>query len=121
MHRQAAPKRDVEPLLRPRIVAVIGASATRQAQGNGVLRNLREIGYAGRVVPVHPTAASVDGLEAVASIADLPAGTDAAVVAIPAPAVARVLSELERAGVRSAVVFSNGFTAAEQAEYRRIA
>src|SRR5579875_2329818 len=118
MHRQAAPKRDVEPLLRPRIVAVVGASATRQAQGNGVLRNLREVGYAGRVIAVHPTAAAIDGFEAVGSISALPEGTDTAVVAIPAPAVTGVLAELQQAGVRSVVVFSNGFTAPQQSEYR---
>lgn len=114
-------RRDVEPLLRPRSVAVIGASATRRTQGNGVIGNLRLVGYAGRVIPVHPTAPEVDGLPTIAAIRLLPPGVDTAVVAIPAPSVAGVLRELEAAGVRSAVVFSNGFGAAEQAEVEALA
>ena len=113
--------RDVEPLLRPKTVAVIGASATRQTQGNGVIRNLRQVGYAGRIIPVHPTAAEVDGLATARAVGDLPDGTDTAVVAIPAPTVPGVLTELEQAGVRSAVVFSNGFPKAAEEAYRQMA
>ncbi|MGH7153416.1 MAG: CoA-binding protein, partial [Acetobacteraceae bacterium] len=68
--------RDVEKLLRPSSVAVIGASATRQSQGNGVIRNLQLVGYAGRIIPVHPTAAEIDGLPTVGAISNLPAGID---------------------------------------------
>ncbi len=112
---------DVEPLLRPKTVAVIGASATRQTQGNGVIRNLNLVGYAGRIIPVHPTAPEIDGLAAVSAISQLPPGTDTAVVAIPASAVPGALAELEQASVRSAVVFSNGFPAEAEASYRRLA
>ena len=113
--------RDVEPLLRPKTVAVIGASGTRQTQGNGVIRNLKLVGYAGRIIPVHPTASEIDGLPTVRSIADLPRDTDAAVVAIPAPSVVGVLAELDQADVRSAVVFSNGFPAAEEEAFKALA
>jgi len=113
--------RDVEALLRPRSVAVIGASATRRTQGNGVIRNLQEAEYSGRILPVHPTAAAVDGLDTVSAIDRLPAEVDTAIVAIPAPGVADVLQDLERAGVRSAIVFSNGFSPAEAAAWRRFA
>lgn len=115
------PERDVESLLRPRVVAVIGASAGRQTQGNGVIRNLREVGYTGRIVPVHPTAAEIDGLAAVSDVADLPEDTDTAVIAIPAPRVVGVLEALERRKIRSAVVFSNGFPAAQEAAFRALA
>ena len=113
--------RDVEPLLRPRVVAVIGASATRGTQGNGVIQNLQQVGYAGRIIPVHPTAPVVDGLEAVSAIARLPPGTDTAVIAIPASSVLPVLAELQQAGVRSAVVFSNGFSDEEASAFRAFA
>ncbi len=113
--------RDVEPLLRPRTVAVIGASATKRSQGNSVIGSLRLGGYSGRIVPVHPSASELDDLPAVASIDRLPPDTDTAVVAIPAASVAVALGELEAAGVRSAVVFSNGFSAAQQAEVRTLA
>jgi acetate---CoA ligase (ADP-forming) len=112
--------RNVGAIMRPRTVAVIGASATRTAQGNHVIGNLQRAGFAGRIVPIHPTAIEINNLPAVNSIAALPADIDVAVVAIPAAGVATCLAELEQTGVRSAVVFSNGFTPREEQDFRRV-
>lgn len=112
--------RNVGAIMRPRTVTVIGASATRTAQGNHVIGNLQRAGFAGRIIPIHPTAAEINNLPAVNSIAALPADIDVAVVAIPAARVAMCLAELEQAGVRSAVVFSNGFTSTQEQEFRRV-
>jgi len=57
--------RDVTPLVRPRSVAVVGASSRRVSQGNLVITNLKEWRFPGPVIPVHPNAASIDGLPAV--------------------------------------------------------
>ena len=112
--------RNVAAIMRPHTVAVIGASASRTAQGNHVIGNLQRDGFAGRIIPVHATAAEINTLPAVNPIAALPADVDVAVVAIAAAGVASCLSELEHAGVRSAVVFSNGFTPAQVQDYRRV-
>jgi acyl-CoA synthetase (NDP forming) len=112
--------RNVAAIMRPRTVAVIGASATRTAQGNHVIGNLQRAGFAGRIIPIHPTAGEINNLPAVHSVAALPADIDVAVVAIPAGRVAQCLAELEQAGVRSAVVFSNGFTPAQEQDFRRV-
>ncbi|MFI5011979.1 MAG: acetate--CoA ligase family protein [Hyphomicrobiales bacterium] len=114
-------QRDVTPLVKPRTVAVLGASANRRTQGNGVIQNLQRSGFGGRIMPIHPSAAAVDGLEATPAIDQLPPGTDLAIVAIPAPGVAASLAQLDRAGVRSAMVFTNGFSPAEEREFRALA
>ncbi len=114
-------ERSVAALVTPRTVAVVGASAKRRTQGNGVIQNLRNADYQGRIIPVHATAETVDGLEAVAAIDQLPRGIDVAVVAIPAAGVAATLGQLDRAGVRSAMVFTNGFSLAEETEFRQLA
>ena len=112
--------RNVGAIMRPRTVAVIGGSSTRTAQGNHVIGNLQRAGFAGRIIPVHPNAAEINNLPAVNSIAALPADIDVAVVAIPAARVAECLAELEQTGVRSAVVFSNGFTPAQEQDFHRV-
>lgn len=108
-------------LFRPRTVAVVGASATRVTQGNDVIANLLRFAYDGEILPVHPTAESIDGFPAVNSIADLPPEVDVAAVCVPARGVASVLRELDDAGCRSAVVVAAGFSDAEAAELREIA
>ncbi len=106
-------KRDVTAIMRPATVAVIGASGTRRTQGNQVIGNLQRAGFQGTILPVHASAETIEGLPVINGIAALPPGIDTAVVAIPASGVAAALADLDRAGVRSAVIFSNGFTTAE--------
>ena len=48
--------------MRPKSVAVIGASAKRTAAGNELLANLARFGFTGDVHVVHPTADAIDGL-----------------------------------------------------------
>ncbi len=111
--------RDVTPLVRPRMVAVVGASARRVSQGNVVIANLKDWGFPGRVIPVHPKARSIDGLPAVPSPDAMPVATDLAVLAIPAAGVEEALAGLERAGVRAAIVFANGFSREDEDAVRR--
>lgn len=111
----------LDALMRPKTVAVVGASAKRQTRGNLVLANLRRFGFTGTVLPVHPNAESVEGLPAAAAISDLPPNVDAAVLCVAADRVADTLLELDRAGCRAAVSVSAGFSRAEEDELRRTA
>ena len=110
--------RDVTSLVRPKTVAVIGASAKRASQGNVVIDNLNKWKFPGAVIPVHPSADTIEGLPALRAICDLPDDVDTAVVAIPAASVLESLIALERAHVRSAIVFANGFSIEEEARIR---
>jgi len=114
-------QRDVSTLIQPKSVAIVGASARRRTQGNGVIQHLLNAKFAGRIIPVHGTATEIDGLPTAGAIDQLPRGTDCAVVAIPAPSVAETLALLDRAGVRSAMVFTNGFSPTEESEFRELA
>ncbi len=96
-------------ILRPRSVAVIGASAERHTLGNQVLQNLRRFGFEGEVTCVHPRASSIEGWPAVPSVADLPADLDVAMVSVPASRVSGVLTELDAQGCPAAVVPAAGF------------
>ncbi len=103
--------RDVAPLVKPQTVAIVGASARRSSQGNVVIQNLLAWGFAGQILPVHPSAGEIDGVVACNAISALPPGVDTAIVAVPAADVLATLVALEAAGVRSANIFSNGFSA----------
>jgi acetate---CoA ligase (ADP-forming) len=49
----------MDALLRPRSVAVIGASAQRVNNGTVMLENLRHMRFGGEVIPVHASAAEL--------------------------------------------------------------
>ncbi|MFE3769623.1 acetate--CoA ligase family protein [Streptomyces sp. NPDC059122] len=96
-------------LMRPRSVAVVGASGTPGKIGHSVLRNLLDGGFPGEIHPVHPTADDILGRKAYRSVLDVPGEVDVAVFAIPAPRVPAALEEAGRKGVPNAVLIPSGF------------
>jgi len=101
--------RDLARLLAPRSVAIVGASPTPGALGNSVLANLDRHGFAGDIHLINPKRDEIGGRPCLKSIADLPEGVDAAVLAIPGAAVLGALRELAQRGVGAAVIFAAGF------------
>ncbi|WP_374446736.1 acetate--CoA ligase family protein [Stella sp.] len=97
------------PFFAPRSVAVVGASDDPTRLRGRILAQLVKGGFAGPIHPVHPTAATIQGLAAYPSIAATPAPPDLALIAIPSERVPGVLEECAAAGVRSALVYSGGF------------
>jgi acyl-CoA synthetase (NDP forming)/RimJ/RimL family protein N-acetyltransferase len=96
-------------LLTPGSVAVYGVSSRGVGVGAALLRHLRTGGFAGEIVPVHPSAATVDGLPAYPSLVEAGRTADLAVIAVPAPRVSEVVADCARAGVHGLVVVSAGF------------
>jgi acyl-CoA synthetase (NDP forming)/GNAT superfamily N-acetyltransferase len=98
-------------LLRPRAVAVIGASRRPGAAGNAVLRNLLRGGFAGPVYPVNPVAAAgagaVSSVRAFASVEDVDGPVDLAVLCVPPAQVAAAVAACGRHGVRGLVVITD--------------
>ena len=99
---------DLTPLMKPRSVAVVGASQ-RVNRATRVITNLQKFGYAGRVFPINAKYTEVLGLPCYPDLASLPEPADVVVVAIPAPDVPAVLTDAAARGVRGAVVLSSGF------------
>lgn len=99
---------DLTPLMKPRSIAVVGAS-TRMNRATRVITNLQRFGYAGRVFPINPRYTEVHGLPCYPDLAATPEPADTVVVAIPAADVPAVLTAAVEHGVRAAVVLSSGF------------
>lgn len=114
-------------LLRPRSVAIVGASATPGALGASVLGNLERNGYAGAIHLVNPKRSEIGGRPCLPSVEHLPEGVDVAVLAIPQPFVLETVRALAARRVGAAVIFSAGFAEAgeqglaQQREIGRIA
>jgi acetate---CoA ligase (ADP-forming) len=96
-------------VLRPRSVAVIGASRRRGTVGGELFHNLLAAGFAGPVYPVNPNATVVQSVAAYPTITKVPGPVDLAVLAVPAEQVVQVARECAAKGVRALVVLSAGF------------
>lgn len=119
--------RNIGRLLKPRSVAVVGASSTPGALGASVIANLERMGFAGEIHLINPKRETIGERRCLPSVADLPLGVDAAVLAIPRSAVIATMRELVERRVGAAIIFSAGFAEggeagrADQLELARIA
>ncbi|MFJ4275940.1 GNAT family N-acetyltransferase [Streptomyces coelicoflavus] len=98
----------MEPLFRPRAVAVVGVGRRPGSVGRAVLRHLITGGFTGRLFAVNPHAHALLGVPSYPAVAELPFPPDLVVVATPAPAVPTVAEESGKAGVRALAVVSAG-------------
>jgi acyl-CoA synthetase (NDP forming) len=106
---QAAEARSVANVLKPRSVAVIGASTDTSKIGHVLLANLLRGEFSGPVYPVHPGARSVRGVRAYPTVLDIPDEVDLAVLAVPPEEVPGVVDACLTKGVKGLVVVSSGF------------
>ncbi len=120
-------QRNLDRLLRPRSVALVGASSTPGSLGEAVLINLEEAGFAGGLYLVNPKRLVIRGRQCLGSIAELPDDVDCAVLAIPGTAVLDAVRACANKSLGSVIVFSAGFAEggeegrAAQVEMARIA
>ena len=107
--------RNLEKLFRPSSVALIGASDRPGSIGAVVMRNLLESGFVGPVYPVNPAHATVAGMRAWASVADLERAPDLALIATPPDTIPGIVSQLGECGTRAAIVLTAGLSARRDA------
>ncbi len=99
---------DLRPLLSPRSLAIVGASADDSIRGR-LTKQLIEHGFDGPIYPVTRSQSEVLGHKAYKSVAELPEPVDLAIIVVPA---AHVISTIEQCGARgipAAIIISSGF------------
>lgn len=101
--------RNLEPMLKPKSVAIIGASRDPDKVGNIIMQNYFNAGYSGKMYLVNKNAEEINGIKTYKSIMQIKQPVDLAVVAIPAKFVPEVIEECGKANVKSIIVVSGGF------------
>jgi len=101
--------RQMNRIMKPKAVAVIGASAENGKIGNSVMKNLINGGYKGEIYPIHPKADEILGRKVYKSVKDIPGEVDIAVFAIPASLVAGALIECGEKKVVGAILIPSGY------------
>lgn len=120
LRERVATVASLEPLFRPRGVAVVGASRDPQSVGYRVLENLVLNRFQGPVYPVNPAAAETPGEVAVVgsmlaypSIEKVPGPVDLAIITTPKEKVLGAAEDCGRHGVRAVMVLTTDMEAAQ--------
>ncbi len=117
----------MERILKPRSIAVVGASSDPRSFGGFVQGNLERFGYNGELHLVSRSRAEINGHPCVKTIDELPEGIDLAVLAIPVDGVQDAVRALAARRCFAAVIFASGFAEsgeegqAKQAELAQVA
>jgi acetate---CoA ligase (ADP-forming) len=99
----------LQVFFRPRSVALVGASRNPATIGGRILSGLIGGVFTGSIYPVNPSATTISGLVAYATVTDIPQPVDLAIIAVPRDAVLGVIDDCAIRGVKGVVVISAGF------------
>ncbi len=100
---------DIERIMDPEAVAVVGASTDETKRGYQAIETLQEGGYEGDIYPVNPGAEEIRGLEVHPTVSAIPGRVDLALIVTPAHVVPDVLEDCGGTDLAGAVVIAVGF------------
>jgi len=98
-------KHDLDRLLRPKSIAVIGGGTWCE----NTITQARKIGFDGPIWPVHPSKPTIAELPAFNSIEALPASPDATFIGINSHSTVEAVKALSKRGAGGAVCFASGY------------
>ena len=101
--------KNIEFIMNPRSIAVVGATNRAGSVGLAVFHNILSAGFEGVLYPVNPKAKSIQSVKAYPKLMDIPDEVDLAVIIVPAEIVCPILEEAGQKGVKGAIVISAGF------------
>lgn len=99
----------LDPLIRPRSLAIIGASDDRTRIGGRPIAYMQARGFDGALWPVNPKRDTVQGLPCFADVAALPGTPDVGLIAVPGAAALDAVEALGARGTKAAIMFTAGF------------
>jgi acyl-CoA synthetase (NDP forming) len=106
-------------LLRPKSVAIIGASADPTKMTGRPIGYLQRHGFGGEIWPVNPRAETIAGLPCFPDVAALPGAPDAAIVLLGPDRAEAAVRDLALRGCQAAIVLASGYGEANAEGARR--
>ncbi|MFA7254190.1 MAG: acetate--CoA ligase family protein [Patescibacteria group bacterium] len=100
---------DIEKLVNPKSIALIGASGHPEKVGFQILKNIVDAGYTGRIYPVNPKGGQILDLDVKTDLLNIEENIDLAIIVIPSAAVLDEVRKCALKKVKSVIVISAGF------------
>src|SRR5262245_25643942 len=97
---------NIEALIQPRSVAIVGASSEPRRLGGRTLAYLLKI-FKGPLYPVNPRRPEVQGVKAYPSLADLPEAPDLTLVLVNPEEAVKAVEDAGKMGSRASIVFAS--------------
>ena len=99
----------LDSIMKPRSIAVIGASTKAHTIGSDIMKRLQEYGFTGPIYPVNPKGGVIEGLQAYPTVLDIPAEVDLAIVVVNSKFVLQTIDQCHEKGITGLVIITAGF------------
>ena len=96
-------------IMKPKSIAVIGASTKPKTIGSEIMQRLRDYKFQGSIYPVNPKGGIIEGFQAYTSVAEIPGEVDFAVIIVPQKFVLDTVEQCNQKGIKGLCVISAGF------------
>lgn len=105
---------NIDRILKPDVIAIIGASRDPAKRGARAIQMLKDNGYSGKIVPINPKESEISGLTCYPSLERVPFDIDLALVCTPARTAPEVIAQCGQKKVPGAVMLAGGFSEASE-------
>ena len=102
-------KEQLDKIMRPKAIAVIGASTKDHTIGSDIMKRLKEYNFAGDIYPVNPKGGEIQGFKAYTSVKEIPGNVDLAIIVIAQKFVLNAIDECHEKGIKGICIISAGF------------
>lgn len=99
----------LDPIMKPRAIAVIGASTKSNTIGSDIMKRLQEYNFQGKIYPVNPKGGVIEGLTVYRSVLEIPEAVDLAIIVVNAKYVLATIDQCHEMGIQGLCVISAGF------------
>ncbi len=100
---------NLEKMINPASIAVVGASANEKKNGGRLFRYLIENQYPGKLYPINPGSSEIKGYKAYPTIKEVPEDIDLACIIVEAKRIPQVMEDCISKGIKAVIIYSSGF------------
>ncbi len=100
---------NLDKIMKPKSVAVIGASTKEHTIGSDIMKRLQEYKFNGNIYPVNPKGGVIEGLQAYTSILEVPGEVDLAIIVVNAKFVLDTIDQCHQKGIKGLCIITAGF------------
>ncbi len=100
---------NLDKIMKPKAIAVIGASTKEHTIGSDIMKRLQEYKFNGKIYPVNPKGGIIEGLQAYTSVKEIPGEVDLAIIVVNAKFVLDTIDQCHEKGIKGLCIITAGF------------
>ena len=100
---------NLDKIMKPKSIAVIGASTKEHTIGSDIMKRLQEYKFKGNIYPINPKGGIIEGLQAYTSVLEVPGEIDLAIIVVNAKFVLDTIDQCHQKGIKGLCVITAGF------------